>query len=198
MKKSNILCLMIIIILVLALAIMTFLYFNMKEVVKGLHSQIESNQDLISHLNEEIDELNNLEKKQFKISYKQRKDLGINKIIDKDTSDKYDFNICTFGGDVEIIVEDDMVYPFDKALNEEVITADDILNQAEKDSEDGKCKKESYSDGGSIEYNYSTYTIVKFNNLDGNKDLYIAMPSTQGENILTKINDNNKEEAKNS
>ena len=72
MKKSNILCLMIIIILVLALAIMTFLYFNMKEVVKGLHSQIESNQDLISHLNEEIDELNNLEKKQFKISYKQR------------------------------------------------------------------------------------------------------------------------------
>ena len=32
----------------------------------------------------------------------------------------------------------------------------------------------SYDDGGSIEYHYENYTIIKFHTLDGNRDVYIG------------------------
>ena len=34
----------------------------------------------------------------------------------------------------------------------------------------------SYDDGGSIEYHYENYTIIKFHTLDGNRDVYIGVP----------------------
>ena len=111
----------------------------------------------------------------FDLTYIQRKDLGIDKIIDKEKSVEYDFNIYTYGGDVSITIESDMVYDLKKALEEKVITAEDILNQARIDADYGICYEGAYSDGGSVEFCYEDYTILKFNTLDGNEDLVIGM-----------------------
>lgn len=114
----------------------------------------------------------------FEIVYNQRKDMGSKKIIDKDASDKYDYDIYTLGGDVSILIEKDMMYKFDNALLNNVITIEDILKQAELDAEYGICKLGYYSDGGSIQYNYENYTIFKYNNLDNNKDFVIGPQNT--------------------
>ncbi|MGN1300948.1 MAG: hypothetical protein ACI4U9_00185 [Clostridia bacterium] len=120
----------------------------------------------------------------FEMNYNQRKDLGIKTIIDKDSSDKYDYSVCTFGGDVTITIEGDMVYSLEDALSQNVISVEDILNQAKMDETYGLCESGYCLDGGSTEYLYTDYTILKYNTLDGNKDLYIGM---RGQ-IINKIN----------
>ena len=120
----------------------------------------------------------------FEMNYNQRKDLGIKTIIDKNSSDKYDYSVCTFGGDVTITIEGDMVYSLEDALSQNVISVEDILNQAKMDETYGLCESGYCLDGGSTEYLYTDYTILKYNTLDGNKDLYIGM---RGQ-IINKIN----------
>ena len=36
-----------------------------------------------------------------------------------------------------------------------------------------------YRDGGSVEYEYETFTIIKFNTVDGNRDMYICKAETK-------------------
>lgn len=124
-------------------------------------------------------------KKRFEMNYYQRKDLGIKTIIDKDNNKEYDYGFYTFGGDVTIAIDGDMVYSLEDAINQKVISIEDILNQAQDDSKYGICDYRYFSDGGSIEYGYSNYTILKYDKLDGNKDLIIGM---SGE-IINKVND---------
>ena len=112
--------------------------------------------------------------KKFGLSYIQRKDLGKKYIYDTG-----DYLVKTFGGDVSITIENDMVYSLEDALKKNVITADDILKQAEMDSKYGICQRGYYSDGGSTEYMYNNnqenYTILKLNTLNNEKDLVIGM-----------------------
>ena len=68
-----------------------------------------------------------------------------------------------------------MVYDLKKALEEKLITVNDILTQARIDADYGICFEGAYSDGGSIEFCYEDYTILKFSTLDGNEDLVIGM-----------------------
>ena len=89
--------------------------------------------------------------------------------------DNIDYGLYTFGGDVIITIEQDMVYSLEDALNEKKITIQSILDQAKLDEKYGFCDASAYDDGGSIEYRYKDYTILKFNSLDGNKDLIIGM-----------------------
>lgn len=120
-------------------------------------------------------------KQKFKITYNQRKDQGIKTITDKNTGD---YSLCTFGGDVTITIDGDMVYSLEDAVSQNVISKEDILEQAKMDERYGLCEMGYYLDGGSTEYVYSDYTILKCNTLDGNKDLYIGMSGQ----ILSQIN----------
>ncbi len=43
-----------------------------------------------------------------------------------------------------------------------------------KMKKDGKITAEMYKDGGSMEYHYDNYTIIKFATLSGNGDAYIG------------------------
>ena len=124
--------------------------------------------------------------KKVDLSYHQRKDLGINNIFNAG-----EYSVKTFGGDVTIIIEGDMVYSLEDALNNNVITPIDILAQAEMDYKYGICNEAQYRDGGSVEYQYygdgsNQYTILKLNTLDGDKDLVIGM----GGPILSNYNKN--------
>lgn len=114
-------------------------------------------------------------KEEFKLIFNQRKDMGIKTIINKDENEEYDFSTYTFGGDVEIIINgDDTIYTLEKAIEEKIITVQDILDKCSKDEKYGVCKVGHYKDGGSIEYRYEEYTILKLNTLDNEKDLVIG------------------------
>lgn len=121
-------------------------------------------------------------KKEINLNFYQRKDLGIKTISE---FGDYDFNILTYGGDVSFTFDTDMVYTFEDALKEKVVTVDKILEQARIDSEYGICEEGYYSDGGSTEYLYDDYTILKYNTLDGRKDLVIGIKGQ----IINDVND---------
>ena len=120
----------------------------------------------------DLDSSNYSEK--FKLTYSQRKDLGINEIFDYG-----EYKVKTFGGDVTITIDGDMVYKLEDALNQKIITPDDIVNQAKLDFKYGVCRNLYYEDGGSTEYQYwgkePQYTLLKLNTLDGDRDLIIGM-----------------------
>lgn len=120
--------------------------------------------------------------KRFDLNYKQRKDLGIEEIAKTD-----EYAIKTFGGDVDICVEDDMVYSLENALDNNIIKAEQILEQAIDDEKYGLVVGVMYKDGGSMEYLYNEYTILKLNTLDGDKDVIIGMKGA----ILNNYNKNN-------
>ena len=113
-------------------------------------------------------------KKEVNLNFYQRKDMGAYKIVDKNSSADDDFDIYTVGGDVSFTFETDMVYEFKTALENKVVTVDDILEQAQIDSKYGICEDGMYSDGGTMEYLYNDYTIIKYNTLDGNEDFVIG------------------------
>lgn len=123
--------------------------------------------------------------KKFDLVYIQRKDLGIKNIFDTG-----EYEIKTFGGDVTVTIEGEMVYTIEDALSKGIITPNDLISQAKMDAKYGICEEGMYSDGGSIEYCYYTpnkqYTILKMNSLNGEKDLIIGM----GGQVLSSYNKN--------
>ena len=110
----------------------------------------------------------------FELNYHQRKDKGLKTVIDHNTNTDYEYSVHTLGGDVDFTIENDMVYTFEKALEEKIIIVEDILNQAKMDAEYGICYRGDYSDGGSTEFMYEDYTILKYSTLDGLEDLVIG------------------------
>lgn len=90
-------------------------------------------------------------------------------IVDKNTNKQYNYNVYVWNGDVQIII-DNKTYSLEEALNENKITMDEIITKANRDMPNVP----SYDDGGSIEYHYDNYTIIKFHTIDGNRDVYIG------------------------
>lgn len=95
----------------------------------------------------------------------------IHTIINKDETDKYDYNIYEYDGNVSITV-DGKYYSLRDALLNNKITMNEIISKANKDIKDAIV----YKDGGSIEYHYPNYTIIKMHKEDGNRDVYIGSP----------------------
>lgn len=106
------------------------------------------------------------------IYYAQRKDMGVDKIASEE-----EFDIYVVGGNVTIAKNNEGAKDFSEAIATRYISIDEILEQAELDSKYGVCRKGFYSDGGTIEYSYQDYTLIKANTLAGNKDFIIATPN---------------------
>ena len=66
-------------------------------------------------------------KRNIEINFNGRKDMGINTILEKNTLENQGFNINTIGGNVDVVLEGDMVYSLTDALKNKLITVDDIL-----------------------------------------------------------------------
>lgn len=105
---------------------------------------------------------------------------NIIRIIDKNESDKYDYSIYGYGVNVNIVINGEEI-SLKEALEEDKITMDEILEKANKDFPEPII----YKDGGSKEYHYDLYTIIKLNRLNGNRDVYIGMPDITLNTILT-------------
>lgn len=72
-----------------------------------------------------------------------------------------------YGGDVNIKVNN-QIYKLEDCLNNGIIKVADIILKSNI--------KEPiiYKDGGSVEYQYQDYKIIKFNTIKGNKDVYFG------------------------
>lgn len=113
----------------------------------------------------------------FEILLKNRQPIdSYNKvyaILDKSETNKYDYTIYAYDGSVNIRI-DGKEYSLKEALSENKITMEEIISKANKDEKDGKIKADMYKDGGSMEYHYENYTIIKCHTVDGNRDVYIG------------------------
>lgn len=121
---------------------------------------------------EQSDIENQVVKKDFEINFipfDDNTDYDMKKVYDAE-----DYSVNTYGGDVTITVEGDMVYDLADALNKQVITPNDIVDKCLFDEKNEKIKTAMYKDGGSMEYYYDDYTVLKYNCIDGNKDLVIG------------------------
>ena len=109
----------------------------------------------------------------FEIVFKERQPIDsynrIYAILDKSETDKYNYSIYAYEGSVNIVI-DEQEYTLREALLGNKITMEEIIAKANKDFPDAI----TYDDGGSVEYHYENYTIIKFHTLDGNRDVYIG------------------------
>ena len=104
-------------------------------------------------------------------------------ILDKSETDKYDYTIYGYDGIVNIKI-DGKEYSLKEALLENKITMEEIISKANQDEKDGKIKADMYKDGGSMEYHYENYTIIKCHTVDGNRDVYIGTKNLRLKDIL--------------
>ncbi len=109
----------------------------------------------------------------FEILFKDRQPIDsynkIYAILDKSETNKYNYTIYAYDGSVNIRINGEE-YSLKEALLEDKITMEEIIAKANKDFPNTI----SYDDGGSIEYHYDNYTIIKYHTIDGNRDVYIG------------------------
>ena len=115
----------------------------------------------------------------FKIEVKLSDKIETKKILNnKDlSSDKQDYNLYFYGLDEVNVTVNNKTMPLEDALKSGKITIQGIIQKANKDEKDGKIKVEMYKDGGSTEYHYENYSIIKCYSTNGNRDVYIGIPS---------------------
>ena len=86
------------------------------------------------------------------------------------------FDLYYYGLEEGNISVDNGIMPLEDALKSGTMTIDGVLIKANQDVSNGKIKSEVYKDGGTTEWYYDTYTIIKCHSLDGNRDVYIGIP----------------------
>ena len=113
------------------------------------------------------------DREEFEILFKVRQPIDsynkIYAILDKSETKKYNYTIYAYDGSVNIRIGG-KEYSLREALLENRITMEEIIQKANKDLPNAA----SYDDGGSKEYHYENYTIIKCNTLNGNRDVYIG------------------------
>ena len=61
----------------------------------------------------------------------------------------------------------------EEALRSGKMTIDGIIKKANQDESNRLIKSNMYKDGGTMEYYYDNYTIIKTHTVGGNRDVYI-------------------------
>lgn len=130
-------------------------------------------------------EIKKTSNEKFEIKFnKNIENEEITKILDKEESNKYDYNIYAYKGTVDILINGEKMSLRDALINEK-ITVDEILEKAQKDAKvDRTIFSATCADGGSRSYIYNDYQILKCNietlvenQITYIKDLYIGIPS---------------------
>lgn len=86
-----------------------------------------------------------------------------------------DYDLYYYGLEEVNVKVNDKVMTLENALKDGYLTLSGILSKANKDRGDNVV---SYDDGGSREYQYETFVIIKCHKLDGNRDMYICKAGT--------------------
>ncbi len=115
---------------------------------------------------------------EFELTVKKSDNKSKTKILNNQELYKTnsDFDLYYYGLDEVNIFVDNKKMSLEDALRSGKMTIDGILVKANQDVSDGTIKSEGYDDGGTAEWYYDTYTIIKRHSLDGNRDVYIGVP----------------------
>ncbi len=101
-------------------------------------------------------------------------------IISKGEVDNIDYDVYAFEGHVAINLNSnnseltENSISLREALLQGKITVNEIIAKANKDLEEKKITGDMFKDGGTMIYNYESYTIIKYHTIDGNRDVYIG------------------------
>lgn len=98
------------------------------------------------------------------------------KITVDELDKKYDYDIYYYGIEKAIVDINNEKIDLIEALKTDKVTMEQIIEQAEKDSQNDVISSDMYKEGGTMIYFYDTYTIIKSHSLDGNRDVYIGVP----------------------
>lgn len=118
----------------------------------------------------------------FTITFGKKKN-GLKKIVDAKKSEDYDYNIFIYNGKIDIKVKM-RTKELKKALEDKDITMERIISKAKQDADSNLITATTFKDGGSVMYQYGTYTILKCNTEDGNEDVYIGPFGMQYEDVI--------------
>lgn len=108
----------------------------------------------------------------FKLTVKTTENKKKTKILNSKEINEYDAdcNLYYYGIDEVKINVDNKIMTLEEALRSGKMTINGLVIKANKDFPNAKV----YKDGGSTEYCYDNYTIIKMHTLDGNRDVYIG------------------------
>ena len=115
--------------------------------------------------------------KEFELSVKIANDKKKAKILNNQElyKDNSNFDLYYYGLDEVNIFVDNQEMSLEAALKSGKMTIEGILARANQDESDGKIKSAMYKDGGTTEWYYEDYKIIKCHSLDGNRDVYIGI-----------------------
>lgn len=130
---------------------------------------IEADRDIIGNLDFELSVTPSGKKERTEI-------LRVNEKYENGSSS---YSLYYYGlSDVSITI-DGQTLPLAQALQEGKLTPQDILQKGWQDLENKEIRGGAYRDGGSVDYLYGDFTIIKFNTLDGLRDFYIGIPEME-------------------
>lgn len=134
---------------------------------------------------------------EFEITVKESTNKDKKKILNN--KDLYDinpeYNLYYFGLEEVYVNVNNKNMTLENALKSGYLTLDGIIQKANKDmgeampanSDQNMVKKypraDYCNDGGTIEYHYKDYTIIKLHRLDGNRDVYIGTPNLRVDDL---------------
>lgn len=129
----------------------------------------------VTYYNKDAKVINDYEFK-YLLNVKRSDKVEVNKITQGELANKYNYDIYYYGLENVTIKIDNEEIDLKQALIEDKVTMEQIISEAERDKKNDVINGDMYKDGGTMMYWYGTYTIIKSNSLDGNKDVYIGIP----------------------
>ena len=125
------------------------------------------------------------EYKDFEIVVKVAKEITQKKVLSNKEleQENEDYDLYYYGLSEVNVKADNEIISLEEALKSKKITLEKIVEKAKEDKELGKIKWDGYYDGGTTLYKYETYTIMKLNTIEGDKNLWIGIPELNKEII---------------
>ena len=154
------------------------------------NTQIDVKEKKVKENNEEDEKdkkTDENKEKGLKFTVKDSGGNGVKKVSEKNS--KMPFDIYTVG--MEFTIElDGVSYNIKDAISKGVLDEDKLIQKLKNDRKNGKSTSEMYKDGGTIIYRYKDYSIVKYNTVDGDEDMYFTREKDL--DSLEKVLNNNR------
>lgn len=106
---------------------------------------------------------------------KERRLIGMGEEKPWWSEEMISYDIYYYGLSEVTAAVDGKAMPLEQALADGKVTSKGILHKAHQDAEEGRVKWDAYRDGGSMDYEYEGYSIIKYNRSE-ERDLYICCP----------------------
>ena len=113
--------------------------------------------------------------------FEKQNGVGVENILTTEESNLYKYNIKSYGGTAYVKLSSGKKMTLRKALLDNIINMNFLIEKADEDMDNKKIEFIMWQDGGSKEYRYDNYTIIKLNKVlraPMNTDVYICTPET--------------------